>query len=25
MPEFGKAFGCKPGQPMMPVNACRVW
>ena len=25
MPEFGKAFGCKPGQPLMPVNACRVW
>jgi putative endopeptidase len=25
MPEFGHAFGCKPGQPMMPVNACRVW
>ena len=23
--EFGKAFGCKIGQPMMPVNACRVW
>lgn len=25
MPEFGQAFGCKPGQPMMPENACRVW
>lgn len=25
MPEFGKAFGCKTGDPMMPVNACRVW
>jgi putative endopeptidase len=25
IPEFGKAFGCKAGQPMMPVNACRVW
>ncbi len=25
MPEFGKAFGCKTGQPMMPANACRVW
>ena len=25
MPEFGEAFGCKVGQPMMPVNACRVW
>jgi endothelin-converting enzyme/putative endopeptidase len=25
MTEFGKAFGCKVGQPMMPANACRVW
>jgi putative endopeptidase len=25
MREFGEAFGCKEGQPMMPVNACRVW
>jgi endothelin-converting enzyme/putative endopeptidase len=25
MPEFGHAFGCKVGQPMMPVKACRVW
>jgi putative endopeptidase len=25
MPEFGQAFGCKAGQPMMPVNYCRVW
>jgi len=25
MTEFGHAFGCKSGQPMMPVNACRVW
>jgi putative endopeptidase len=25
MPEFGNAFGCKIGQPMMPTNACRVW
>jgi endothelin-converting enzyme/putative endopeptidase len=24
-PEFGKAFGCKAGQPMMSVKACRVW
>ncbi len=25
-PEFGKAFGCHPGQPMMPENGgCRVW
>jgi putative endopeptidase len=23
--EFGKAFGCKAGQPMMPENSCRVW
>lgn len=25
MPEFGQAFGCKAGQPMMPANACHVW
>lgn len=25
MPEFGEAFGCKVGQPMMPQNVCRVW
>ncbi len=25
MPEFGQAFGCKPGQPMMRANGCRVW
>jgi endothelin-converting enzyme/putative endopeptidase len=25
MPEFGAAFSCKAGQPMMRVNACRVW
>ena len=24
-PEFQKAFSCKAGQPMAPVNACRVW
>ena len=23
--EFGKAFGCHVGQPMMPADACRVW
>jgi putative endopeptidase len=23
--QFGKAFGCKVGQPMMPTNSCRVW
>ncbi|HWT66424.1 MAG TPA: M13 family metallopeptidase [Terracidiphilus sp.] len=23
--EFGKAFGCKQGQPMTPVKSCRVW
>jgi putative endopeptidase len=23
--EFGKAFGCKKGQPMYPVHSCRVW
>ncbi|HEY6253695.1 MAG TPA: M13 family metallopeptidase [Candidatus Angelobacter sp.] len=25
MPEFQKAFGCKPGQPMVSQSACRVW
>lgn len=25
MPEFASAFGCKKGQPMAPVNRCRVW
>jgi endothelin-converting enzyme/putative endopeptidase len=25
MKEFGPAFGCKVGQPMMPENGCRVW
>jgi putative endopeptidase len=23
--EFGKAFNCKKGQPMYPINSCRVW
>jgi putative endopeptidase len=23
--EFGKAFGCTKGQPMVPANSCRVW
>ena len=23
--EFGKAFGCKVGEPMMPEKSCRVW
>ena len=23
--EFGKAFSCKKGQPMMPTKSCRVW
>jgi putative endopeptidase len=23
--EFGDAFSCKPGQPMEPADACRVW
>jgi putative endopeptidase len=23
--EFGKAFGCKEGQPMYPEHSCRVW
>jgi putative endopeptidase len=25
MPQFQKAFACKPGQPMVRANACRVW
>jgi endothelin-converting enzyme/putative endopeptidase len=25
MPEFRKVFSCKEGQPMTPVNSCRVW
>jgi endothelin-converting enzyme/putative endopeptidase len=25
MPEFQKAFACKPGQAMVPAKACRVW
>ena len=25
MPEFRKAFDCKEGTPMAPLNACRVW
>jgi endothelin-converting enzyme/putative endopeptidase len=25
LPAFGEAFGCKVGQPMMPVNACHIW
>jgi putative endopeptidase len=25
MPEFQKAFNCKPGQPMVREKACRVW
>jgi endothelin-converting enzyme/putative endopeptidase len=25
MPEFQKAFGCKPDAPMVSKNACRVW
>jgi len=25
MPEFRAAFHCKPGQPMVRENACRVW
>ncbi|MBE7159255.1 MAG: M13 family metallopeptidase, partial [Rhodospirillales bacterium] len=24
-PDFGKAFGCKPGAPMTPIQNCRVW
>ena len=25
MPEFGHAFGCHAGQPMVHAHACRVW
>jgi len=25
VPEFGQAFSCKKGQPMVRENACRVW
>jgi endothelin-converting enzyme/putative endopeptidase len=25
MPEFEKAFSCKPGQAMVKENRCRVW
>ncbi|HEY3159184.1 MAG TPA: M13 family metallopeptidase [Vicinamibacterales bacterium] len=25
MPELRKAFGCRDGTPMAPVNVCRVW
>ena len=25
MPEFGKAFSCKAGQPMVNARQCRVW
>ncbi|MBK5298730.1 MAG: M13 family metallopeptidase [Vicinamibacteria bacterium] len=25
MPEFAKAFGCKPGSSMVRENRCRVW
>jgi endothelin-converting enzyme/putative endopeptidase len=25
MPQFEKAFQCKPGQPMVRENRCRVW
>jgi len=25
LPEFAAAFGCAPGTPMRPANACTVW
>jgi endothelin-converting enzyme/putative endopeptidase len=25
LPEFQKAFACKSGQPMAPVDRCRIW
>jgi len=25
LPEFAKAFGCKPGDPMVRKDACQIW
>jgi putative endopeptidase len=25
LPEFQRAFSCKAGQPMAPVNRCTIW
>ena len=25
MPEFGKAFACRVGQPMVHSQPCRIW
>jgi putative endopeptidase len=25
LPEFQRAFACKTGQPMAPVNRCTIW
>jgi endothelin-converting enzyme/putative endopeptidase len=25
LPEFGKAFACRAGQPMVHADACRIW
>jgi len=25
LPDFGKAFACKTGQPMVHADACRIW
>ncbi len=25
MPQFGQAFSCKAGQPMMRQHSCRIW
>ncbi len=25
MPQFAQAFSCKPGQPMVRKNVCRIW
>jgi hypothetical protein len=25
MPEFAAAFSCKPGQPMVRRQPCKVW
>jgi len=25
MPEFGKAFACRAGQPMVRAQQCKIW
>ena len=24
-PDFGRAFACKSGEPLLPAKTCRVW